>query len=374
MADVIEQALEHAPANPGGDQPATPAPAATPAAQPAPVESNDPDEVELREAKAAAEAEEATAAKPTDKTETPAATPAAPAATPAAGTQEKPTDQQEQPQAASPMIPKARLDEVLGKNDELTRQLAFMAGQIEALKGSTAATPAATPTPTAPQPSAQDRLIAVGQKVDALAKKYDAGEISYAELKKQERDLANEEQTIREEILLAKVQPPKQTQAPQQANDLYLDQLTAKLEQEHPYVAELSDDDFDFVAKKAQGELEKDGVNLQGAAGKYALRERIAVLSDTLGPVLTGKQLPLPGKTPAPAAPAVATPAPGLSAEAQARAAKLALAATMPPNVSQMTGTTGEVISESAIENMSDDDLAALPTATRHRFLGITPS
>ncbi|UVC14710.1 hypothetical protein [Mesorhizobium onobrychidis] len=356
--DLIAPALETDPA-------ATPA-APAPAPQPAVIVSDDLDDLELQNAKAAAQAEEAKPAAPAEPgIETPAA-----AATP--GAPEKPKDQQEQ-QPAAPMIPKARFDEVNNKNDELARQNAFLAGQVEALKVRGPAAPAPAATPPAPAtPPAADRLIAVGTQIDALAKKYDAGEISYAELKTQERALTNQEQAIREEILLAKV-PQQQAQQPTATTDLYLDQLTAELEAKHPYLAAIeSDSDFDYLVMKAKESFAAERVELpKGPIGSLRLRERVALLSDKYGPMLTGKTLAVPGATPA--APAPATPAaPGLSPDAAARAAKIAMQGNMPPNVASMTGSAGEVISEASIENMSDDDLAALPIATRHRFLGIT--
>ncbi|MER8967711.1 hypothetical protein NKI25_18650 [Mesorhizobium sp. M0808] len=321
---------------------------------------DDLDDLELQNAKAAAQAEEAKpAASPEPGKETPAA-----AAAP--GAPAKPAAPQEQPAPA--VIPKARFDEVLGKNDELVRQNAYLAGQVEALKVRGPAAPGPAATPAAPaQPAAADRLIAVGTQIDTLAKRYDAGEISYAELKTQERALTNQEQAIREEILLAKV--PKQTQQQPATADLYLDQLTADLEAKHPYLAAIeSDMDFDWLVNKAKESFAAERIELpKGPVGNLRLRERIAVLSDRYGPMLTGKTL---AATPAPAP---ATPAaPGLSPEAAARAAKIAMQGDMPPNVASMTGSAGEVISEASIENMSDDDLAALPIATRQRFLGIT--
>ncbi|MER8602798.1 hypothetical protein NKH48_03250 [Mesorhizobium sp. M1233] len=322
---------------------------------------DDLDDLELQNAKAAAQAEEAKpAASPEPGKETPAA-----AAAPGAAA--KPAAPQEQPAPA--VIPKARFDEVLGKNDEMARQIAFLSGQVEALKVRGPAAPGPAATPAAPaQPAAADRLIAVGTQIDALARKYDAGELSYADLTTQRRALDNQEQSIREEILLAKVPKPEQQQQPATA-DLYLDQLTADLEAKHPYLAAIeSDMDFDWLVNKAKESFAAERIELpKGPVGNLRLRERIAVLSDRYGPMLTGKTL---AATPAPAP---ATPAaPGLSPEAAARAAKIAMQGDMPPNVASMTGSAGEVISEASIENMSDDDLAALPIATRHRFLGIT--
>ncbi|MER9217872.1 hypothetical protein NKI48_02905 [Mesorhizobium sp. M0644] len=253
----------------------------------------------------------------------------------------------------------------------MARQIAFLSGQVEALKVRGPAAPGPAATPAAPaQPAAADRLIAVGTQIDALARKYDAGELSYADLTTQRRALDNQEQSIREEILLAKV--PKQTQQQPATADLYLDQLTADLEAKHPYLAAIeSDTDFDYLVTKAKESFAAERVELpKGPIGNLRLRERVAELSDKYGPLLTGKTLAIPGATPAPAP---ATPAaPGLSPEAAARAAKIAMQGEMPPNVASMTGSAGEVISEASIENMSDDDLAALPIATRHRFLGIT--
>jgi hypothetical protein len=347
----------------GNDQQETHAPnpgeivesAAQPAA-PAQPEPTDVDDIELRDAKAAAQAEEAGKAG-TGEDGKPAA---APAAQPGV---------QEQPRGTEPpapiMIPKARLDEEIGKRTNLEHEVARLNGQLEATKAFVQKPAPAPAQPAAPQKTADERLAEVHAKVDALAAKFDAGELTYAQMKQQERTLASEEQSIREEQLLSRVKP----QQPAAAGDpLYLDRLTADLEANHPYLAAITSEiDFNWLVSRAKEELAAENVPLKGDMGNYRVRERVAILSDRFGEVLTGKKIALPGA----AQPSNGQP----SADAQARAAKLNLATDLPPNLASMTGASQPgAPTDRAIESMSDDEIAALPKAVRDKMiLGATP-
>lgn len=188
-----------------------------------------PDELELRRLEAELAAEEA--GQP--KTEEQEGEPAQPA-------------QPDQPEASPPApetppapeqinIPKQRFDEVLSemrqmreRDLEKDRQIAFLAGQIEARK---------TGTPADPVPAQQQDPIAEAEaKIDALYQSYDAGEIGMAELKRQERDLQRKRDTLEAE----RNKPSPQQVAQQIASDPYLLEKTTQLETENPWLASLA--------------------------------------------------------------------------------------------------------------------------------------
>lgn len=325
-------------------------------------ETTDPDELELREAKAAAEAENAPGQKPP--------------AVPAAGAQ-PPTDQQQQPDPAAGkqppvMIPKPRLDEALRIADEARQREAYWRGMAEARAGVQGAQPGQPQPATPPQPSTEDRLAAIATQIDELAKKFDEGEITMAEFKRQERDLQKQERE-----LLA----PAATAPAPGGDDLYLAEATDRLVTQHPWVAMFdqlgTDADWGYLKSQAISNLTAAGIDpTQGNIGRLELRKEIARLTDELGPALLTKRaqekgVALPGQQQQP--PAVPQPKP-LSPQAQARAAKLDLQASAPPNLAAFTGAgTGNVpgdVSDAQLEAMTDDEIGALPEATRRRLLG----
>lgn len=368
------------PAQPQPDiQPDPAAAAAAAAAQPAapaadaPPVVTDPDELELLEAREAAKTEEA-------------ATPATPAAEPAAGAApaanaNQPTDQQ-QPAvparpARSPMVPKARFDEALGERDKLREEKAYLQGQLDALGHK----PAASGQPGAQQPPAQQtpdqRIAAVHTEIDALAVKFDAGEMSMAEFKRQERELEAKVHTIREEVLTSKIKP-----AGEGSGDLYLSQATAQLEGAHPWThvfeAVGTEADWAFLKARAIENLTDANVSLKGSVGKLSLREEMAKLADEYGPSMVGKKatakgIALPGQTPQTPQPQDATAA--AAAAVKARQDKLALRNAAPPNVAAMSGGGGaaDALSDARVEAMTDDEYDALPASTRNRLKGISP-
>lgn len=330
----------------------------------------DIDEQEVTAAKAAAEAEKAAGIG--DGGTAPAAPGAAQQAQPQA-----PAGQQ-QPQEPI-QVPKARLDEVLAQRDRLAQDAAYWRGVADA-KVATTAAPQGQPgaqQPQPQQPTAEQRLAGIHTEQDTLAKKFDDGEITYSELVKQQRELTNREQTIREDMLLAKV--PKAPQQPQANDDLFLDNETAKLEQAHPWVI-VADKvgtavDWKYIQDRAIENLVARGIDpTEGNRGKLALRTEVAELFDQYGPALLGAKATAKGIT-IPGQDAAAQQRQPMSQAAQARAAKLDLAGRAAPNLSKMTGTNGEptgVPSEARLESMGDDEIGNLPDSMRRKLLGLT--
>lgn len=350
-------------------------PPAAPAAEPAPAPV-DVDDIELQEALAAVKAEETSSAQP-QQPETPA--PAAPQ--PAAPQAQQPAGEQ----PAAPMIPKARFDEVNSRAAKAAEEAAYWRGVAEARAQAQTAPQGGQPAPAAPAPpTPEQRLADIATATEALAKRFDDGEITMTDFKREERKLADQEQAIREEILLKKVQPaaPAQNGGDQ---ELYLETLTAQLETQHPWVGVFdqvgTQSDWAFLKNRAIENLVERGIDpSKGAVGKYELRKEMAQLADAYGPALVGdraraKGIALPNAQASQAQqPSPQPQRPALSPQAQARAAALEKAAGAPPDITALNGHSGDsggIPSEASLEAMSDEAITALPKAVRDKLMGI---
>lgn len=342
----------------------------------------DVDDIELEELRKAAKAEEAGEAegdKPGDVKpgETQTGKTATPKPAPTEG------DQNQQGQKPAPvMIPKERLDEALGKTREAETAAAYWRGVAEAR-----AQPAqpgqagqAGQQQQQQQATPEDRLAILHSEQDKLAKQFDEGEITYSQLTAKQRDLNNQEQTIREEIVLSKVKPA----APAQASDpLYLETLTAQLEEKHPWTAVLSEfaeksgsnAEWDYLKTKAIDNLTQKGIDPRaGEMGRYELRREMAELCDQLGPALVGDKaralgIATPGQAKAPGQQQQQQPT------AEQREAALKKGEKAPPNLRSMGGSpdAGDgTPTESRLEEMSEDEIGNMPDSVRRKILGIT--
>jgi hypothetical protein len=387
-------------ANPGDQQtqpdPNQPAAGAQQQQQPEPQDTGpqfvDPDDTALAEAQAAVEAEEAAAGDQ----QTTQSEPGQPnAQTQPSGQQ--PQDQQrpqggQQQQPAEPptMIPIARLNEELSKRHTAELDAARWRGIAEARQqqqpqpqGGQQQQPQQTQQPTADQ-----RLAGIKADRLALAQKFDNGEITYAELTAQQDVLADKEQVVREELLLAKVKPAAPAKEP---SDLYLEDRTNAIAAEHPWVDVFeqvgTDIDWKYVRDRAQGNLIDKGIDVTTQAGKLALREEAAALMDELGPhmlgakatakgiAIPGQQQPKPGQQQQPPAEAgTRQQQPPLSPIAAIRKGKLGVEAGQPPDLARMNGTTGDAsqITDAAIESMGEDAYDKMSDAQRAKLLGIS--
>lgn len=347
------------------ENPGTATDASATAATTAP-EFVDMDDAELQQAVAAAQAEEA-------------ASPQAAAGTDAQPQQAKPAAPQgTEPQPAPIMIPKVRLDEALAAKQKAEQEAAYYRGQAEARA---TAPPPQGGQPQAPQPpqlTAEQRLTQIAAANEQLAKQFDDGEITMAEYKRQERTLAQQENQIRDQQLLAKV-----PQAPKSGTDeLYLETLTAQLEEKHPWVPifdqAASEADWKYVKDRATENLVARGIDPRnGALGVYELRKEMSALCDALGPTLVGARaqargLVLPGTQQRQQQP---PQTPQLSPAAQARQAALAKAAGAPPDIHSMVGHTGPADgspTDASILAMDEDAIGALTPHVRNKLLGIS--
>lgn len=362
-------------------------------AAPAPGADEDPEDVDVIEwnqAKAAMQAEdEAAAAGTTDDTATEGTAPQGTASPqPAAGANAD--AQGQQPGQPPQSIPYPRFVEVNQQAQENARAAAYWQGVAEARAAGVAApTNGAGPQPQAPTPEQQ--IAAIRTEAVALATRFDNGEITAAKWEAEKAALADREYAIREQVLTTRIRPQEapRPQQPQIHDVLYLDSLTAKLENDHPWVKV-----FDRLEEEHQVNLAAEWAYLReravdnlvsrkidpsaGDRGKYELRKEIATLATQFGPSLVGalaKQhnIAVPGTAPAPA-PAQGQP-PQLSPAAKARLAKHEQANGAPPDLTALAGAggtgTGE-ITDAQLEAMSDDDIAALPPGVRQRILGTT--
>ena len=316
----------------------------------APIEADDPDALDI----AAAREEIAKAGQPAAPVTEAKSTPAAPAA--AAQAEPKPAEPAKPASPPDQMIPKARLDEVLSKLSEAERRNAFLEGALTARTEPKA-------EPAKQEPAAPQRTLdQIEAEKLALADQFDQGKISATEWEREKIALDREARALTEK--------PAAAAAPAQSDDLFLEVLTQKLEQKHPYSTLITNDtDWDFIEVKARQELTANGQPLTDSpADTLLLRQKMAELTDVYGPLMTGKTL----NKSAPAGtgnPPATTPA--ASPTAAARAAKLGMAESLPPDISNLGGSpaSGTEISETALLNMSDDEIGALPETTRRRIL-----
>jgi len=370
----VEAAVAHVAATePGEGDPPNPGLKFT-----APIEEVDPDDVALRDAMATAQAEEAGAeANPQGDPPQDPANPT-PAKTPAEG--EPAQGAQPQGHAPVPTIPKPRFDAALSERDKARQEAAYWQGVAKAREGQPAGTPGqAQPAPAAPTP--EQRLATIHQAQDALAARFDAGEITMADFKREERKLNNDEQTIREEGLAARLKPATAPAAP--ANDLYLAEKTQQIEQANPWLTVAdqlgTDAEWEIAKREAiQRCIDKGQDPTKGDAGRYQLRIEVANVWNEWAPaMLSGrakaKGIALPGsQQPAPQG---QQQPPALSPAAKARAAQLQRAAGAPPDLANMTGAVGDpanVVNESNVEFLTEDDFDKMPTAAKNRLLGIS--
>jgi len=301
------------------------------------------------------------------------------------------TKKPDEPAAAAPggekpiMIPKERFDEVLTGRDKALQDAAYWRGQAEARAQREGKPNGQDPNAQGgqtQQPTAEALLTEIHAAQDALAAKFDSGEITMADFKRQERELNQREQGIREEALLAKVKPA--TAPAPGDNKLYLDTLTAQLEEAHPwsYVFESvgTPADWDWVQAKAIENLVGRGIDPRsGDVGTYELRKEMAVIMDQVGPYLLtdkakAKGIELPGQSQPPQGDRQQQqPKPVLSRDAQNRADKLALRQQTPPALrGGSVENVGGVPSEGSLETMDEEAIGNLPDATRRKLLGIT--
>ena len=317
---------------------------------------NDPMIVSLREAEAEIAKEQPEGQPEADKAE----------AQPAKEPQPKPeTD------GKMPMVPKARLDEVLSENSTLKTQLTYVQGIAEARGEMLKSKPADTTgkpeepgkTETVPEQTDYAGQIAKAEEEKiALAQKYEDGEISLVELRKQEIELDRQIRAAEDQREQARFNEANKVATDTVAASNRANAVTAeaiKIQEQHPYIAEIDalpekirEGIWAQITDEAAANLMKQGIN--PADGKVeshlALIQEKARLTNEYGPRYTGKQLNTDPNS---------QKADQLSDKGKQRLAKLNLADQQPPtlNGTGAHANDGE-LTEADLEGMSQDQMA----------------
>lgn len=330
-------------------------------------EQLDPEAIELQAARAAVEAEaQGTpgASAPAQEQQQPAA-PAAP-----------PSTQQAPARKPIPPVPYERFKPVVDENRVLKEEVAYLKGANEALRDRPAPQPAgdAAPgntqqQPTTPPANTPEAMIAAAE-ADAMraAEKFDTGEITAVELSRVQT--AASKAIANASVQIAMQSQPAARESESVTDQMVMEQHVTQLEAAHPVIRSMTDKQLSFLSDTAHREAEAAGTPYRaGSRDTMRLREHVARLATTFAPHwnLTVPAAARPAASPA-TPPKPGTP--GLSPSAQARLGKMDLAAGLPPDTARM-GATGQMdtISEASLDTMSDDDIAALPAATRARLL-----
>lgn len=285
----------------------------------------------------------------------------------AAEPEPKPEDGSKQ----SPMIPKARFDEVLSDRELLKGQVGYWQGvaatqkemlstQPKAAEGATEGKPAAEPTDYA-------GLIAKAEndKLSA-AKRYEDGEISLVDFKSLEiaQDRIIREQAEKRTEAIKDEAKRTATEAISANNTQRTIETEAiTIQDQHPYVHEIDklppairDGVWAEITKEAMTLLAAKGINAADGttASRIALIKEKATLTDKYGPQYTGKN--------------IGRPKAGPSETAIERAAKLDLSTQQPPAIAgNVQAHTGE-LTDKDIENMSQDQIADMQLKAPERL------
>jgi len=268
------------------------------------------------------------------------------------------------------MIPKQRFDEAVGKAraeaSEAREREEFWKGVAAGRAQSPVAGSDPQPAPQAPL-TPEDQIAAVRTEQTTLAKAYDDGDMSMAEYKAADVALDDQVHNIR----AAAAQPIPQGAPAAPPEDLRLQELTANLNEAHPYIQEgvLDEASWRFLSTKALDSLAEQGVDLPRGveltpSQQYLFRKEVATQSDVYGPGLA------PGFKVSPAGAAATTKSSkDPSAVAAARAEQLASAQQQPANTNGLGAGGGTVdISEEDLVNLSDEEIENLPASVRGSF------
>ena len=338
-----------------GQQPVAPA-AQEPGLQT--VELEDVDDIELREALAAEGAEEPEGRSQPEQDDTNPNPPQ-----PAAAAEPKPGDQRQ-----PVMIAKPRFDEVLERAKTAERRLAEQAAEAVQLKQQ---------LEKHTGPAVNPELGALDAQIDELATKFDNGEITYKELKAQERALQNRRDEIREQEIVNRATARAVESVPKApaGSNGWLDEQTANVtEQYGAYIDAIPLHMFASTVDHVKASLLAQGVKLDGSDRATAiLRQEIGKYAQQEHEYFARASGITPIKPNAQSKPQ-ARPTPGNQPTPEQRRAKLELQGQMEPDINAMQRGTGSdtMLSEAQIEEMDEEAIAALPVATRNRLLGLS--
>lgn len=351
--------LEHLTGKPGEDVVIDPNAGQQPAAQVAQDanlqvdEIEDVDAIELREALAAEGAEKPEGQLQPEQDNLNPNPPEPAAAAPKVEDQRQPV-----------MIAKPRFDEVLDRAKKGEANFAASQARVLELEQQLAKHTG---------PAVNPEIGALDAQIDELAAKFDNGEITYREMKSQERALQGRRDQIREQDIVNRASARALEAVPKApaGNDGWLAEQTANVQQQYgAYIDAIPLHMFASTVDHVKASLLAEGVKLDGSEratailrqriGEYAKQEHefFARASGTAPIKPNGQQpqqRPTPGNLPTP----------------EQRRAKLELQGRMEPDISSMQRGTGSdtMLTEAQIEEMDEEAIAALPAAIRQRFL-----
>lgn len=292
--------------------------------------------------------------------------------------------------SSAPTVPLAALKETREKvrsaaeeNEELKQQLAYMAGQLDAMKTSGTA-PAALPSSPAAVVDPYDQhlqavdteLVARNEKFKAdkmaLAKTYDDAELTYSELIRQQEQLeAGYYRDItplvqqREDINRAKAAPNPEVVHERLVNDPWVAQRTEQIRAENPWIDRIPQTLFDTLTDQAAQVMQSRGIALDSSPdATVVLRQTIAEVGKKWGLDAFGTQPAAPSGAPATAMPTV-----------EQRKDKLTLAANHPPSIGKtgMSGQPDDMSARLASDKVTATEIAnSLSQAEIERLLGVS--
>jgi hypothetical protein len=321
-------------------------------------ELEDIDDIELRTAMADVGAEE-----PEGQLQ-PAEGGAGPDKTPPGGTAAEPGKDGERPKGN--VVAKARFDEVLVRAKTAEENLARSQAEALELKRAVAQTR---------PPEVQPELVRIDTKIDDLAKKFDDGVITYAEMVAQQRPLMAQRDQIREDTIVSRAtqRAVASIPAPSSADDGWLaDRSKEVVDRYGPYIEAIPETMVKAVVEQARANVLAEHGKVTGARADALVRQEFGRLAEVMHDGFAAINGTQPIKRAGNGQPA-ARPTPGNQPTVEQRRAKLDLQERAHPSLSSMSRSTGTdtMLSEAQIEEMDEEAIAELPAATRKRLLGI---
>lgn len=249
-----------------------------------------------------------------------------------------------------------------------------------ALAARTAAPPPGADTPQPgggqQQPTIAQRIQAEGLKIIDASKKFDQGELSMEQFEGIRLKADDAIAALRGQYLINHIQALPQKGGEIGIADAHvLEQHLEQMTVQHPWSAELNDQEIDWLSAVARDEFRGRGQPIQpnSPGDTLRLRQRVAELADMYGPTwYPGRQV----ATPQPQPPAQGDnqtgtrPAAG-NGRVRENARLASVAANQPPSLNNAGhADTGEAaITTDKIEAMNEDEIMALPRTLRDRLL-----
>lgn len=285
--------------------------------------------------------------------------------------------QAEDKQQPPAMIPKPRFDEVRGRLSKAEQAAIYWKGVAEGRVPQQGQQPAQEEEAPAPDPVAE-----LEAEQDALAQRYDDGDISMSEFTKEQRRLNRALADV-----TAERQPPADTFDPERfqeelSGDPYVQDAFQQIADANPWLAQPTGglqkalkEDLESLDDRAFELAKHEGVKINPRTKKGAVLHRaflIAAAHEAGLPQHYGWTPPAEEpEQPPQSQPGRQRPKPGAPTPDQRRQ-KVALRKSLPgdPTQAGVAGTPGHEPSEAEIANMNEDEIAALPESIRAKYRG----